>query len=289
VSTRSGWTDFESVAELIQRYANKYRWDPKKLRDVFNAIGPLPEEDQKKLTERLAKAFGAFQSLRKNVRRVPPTDTAKRIEAVKSNSRKLLAALDIGVKRVDWSLFDNPLFASGSASQRLDRVYECQHSREASGLGQSRGERRRRGDGRAALLALTVVRAELADLDDQVSLEAIKSKAQRDSEKVAEAALGLIWLFRQAGDAQVWVEVCRKRGRGGVDNPLTAEGLLIAGAFDIWAAFHRKTTIGYGGPLVGFVSSVANLFGAEIANNQIKNAWRTGRRRQRRQKENPLP
>ena len=138
---------FEPDAKLIESYAIKFRWDSEKLRAVFRRFGALTEEAQKKLGDRLVEAFGSFQLLGEKVRPIPPAATAKRFRAVESNSRKILATLGINVKCVNWLLFDDPNFASGSPSRRLDQVYETQRPGAA------------RANGRESVFPLMIARA----------------------------------------------------------------------------------------------------------------------------------
>jgi hypothetical protein len=272
----------EPDEKLVARYASKCRWNAEKLREVFQHFGPLSGEAQETLARGLERAFASYQSLGENVRRIPASATAKRIGAIESESEKLALRLGIKVKRIDWRVLDD-LGSGTSASQRLGFLYDGLHCLDPLGV-----------DGREALIWLALARVELprafdVSSPDNPALKQASLELRRNSEEVAEAVLGLIWLYRQAEAARNLLESRRTTGQGGAENPLTANGLLIAHAFEVWAAFSGETTIGYGGPLVRFVVSVATLFGAQIADNQVKNAWRTRDRRLRMQKEKSLP
>jgi hypothetical protein len=154
-------------------------------------------------------------------------------------------------------------------------------------------------EGEEALLPLAFARVDMTRRDDPVQRGAINSAAQRNDGKVAEAVLGLIWLHRQAKAARAGFDARPRAGRGGAANRITADGLLIKEAIQMFddikaelsgadreAGSHKA---GLGGPLKRFVHSVADLFDARVSDKQISNAWRGRHRRKQKSKESLLP
>jgi hypothetical protein len=287
----------EPDPKLIERYAIAHRWNATKLRDVFFLAGPLTEDAQEKLACRLVRAFGKFQLLGENVQTIPFTATARRVEAVATNSRKALSALGINVRRWhrdDWDIIDNEVLADRLASWRLNAIYRVQRYR-------AQCDRTPDAEGEEALLPLAAARVDMTQRDDQVRRDAINSEAQRNDARVAEVVLGLIWLHRQAEAAKAALDARPKARRGGAANPITADGLLIAEAIqifdDIQAEFSEanrgvasyKRQAGLGGPLVRFVQSVADLFDASLSDKQIADVWRGRLRRKQKPKKTSLP
>jgi hypothetical protein len=264
---------FEPDANLIKLYAIKYRWNEEKLRDVFWRFGPLSDDVQEKVAHRLVGAFASFQSLGRNFQRIPTAAIDRRIEAVETNTRKVLRTLGINVHHIDWRMFDEP-FANRPASWRLDVLYSCRHGHGTA------------VEGRQALLRLAFAGVDMTRRDDPVQREAINTKAQRNDERVAEAVLGLIWFYKQAEAARIALDARPRAGPGGAANRITAKGRLIDEAIRI---FVDMTKSGHGGPLHRFVHSVASLFGTQVTDTQIDNSWRNHLRRKQKKKDCSLP
>lgn len=263
----------ETDQQLVARLAAKFRWDKGKLAATLTLFGPLPLAGQEDLANDLAEAFGRFQSRSESVQTVSDSVTRKQLLAVKKGAKTLLGLLGLDVTKPIPSDFlgVHPSASAASLVSILDRF---------AGGTQSLV-------GNAVRMRLSIPEAAFAKTDEanrkdrhsESELASIRAELKENSDRCDKALIGVWWIHERAEAlARSTCRAGRKNTHGGARRSPDQMGQLVRDALVIYAAGRKRNPDsgnrpGFGGPMLRFVKSVAELFDSNVTDAQIKSVW----------------
>jgi hypothetical protein len=236
-------------AQLLASYAPRYRWDQAKLDLALREFGPLPNAGQTQLLDLLIEAWGRCQWLARNVRHTPPSKLRDQLATAVTTSGRLLRAFGVDVQSKP------PRSVSHGGAEIV---------------------RRWRLHNRSSGLDIPICRAGL-DLDRD--LTQVNVDLRRADAFLTETIKGVLWLHNQASLAMADVKSSVLPRGVSARKPIKQKGRVARDATRIYCDLRQKYpksghTPGYGGPLCRFVRAVGTLFGCQIDDQAIKEAWR---------------
>jgi hypothetical protein len=272
-------------AELIERSAAKFRWEPQKLRSLIGQFGKLPLAGQEELIDCLGKAFGRYQMGDDNVQRVTPSETLEHLRMVETSARKLLELLGIDPKMMSLKEFHE----RWEASPRDNLVSILESS---MGTDKARSTLRDKARlGRVTRMQLSIAdEARKGDLGaretrfNENDFAIFNAQTKENMELCNSAILGLFWLYRKANSIADIFEPSEPRRRGGAKRCPTREGQLIRDARVIYAHMRKQypesgQRPGPKGSERNFSRLTGSLFGIDLSDDRIDEALRPQRQR----------
>lgn len=273
-------------ARLVAASALQFRWKPTNLEAVLSQFGKLPVAGQRELIGHLIAAHGQFQLREKSIQTITDIQTRKQLRAVETSARRLLSLLGVNVNDIPPREF-------------LKLLGDCSPARFVSLLqGQAGGAQslladKRRSVAVAARLRLAIPEVGGRDRDKESDLAQIRAEMKQNADHCDNAIVSLCWIYERAkavadlgepkasADHEGTFEPTR---RGGARNPPTQKGQVIRDALAMYSDMRERypdsgNRPGLGPPMRNFVRSVASLFGAEITDTDIDEAWRPPRQR----------
>jgi hypothetical protein len=249
---------------LINRYALTYGWEPSKLTTVLFQFGRLPKTGQEQLIRCLVLARGRYQWLVETER--PPKLSNQR-KLTLSNLRNQLRAVE---KFTEKLLLQFGVYPKDVAPRTL---WGRSSDRPASERLRSLGKQKPEGVSVTNWLAFAGLNT--ADRDEAT----VNAELKEASNNVAGAVIALLDLHDRAKTAMQTATKGIAPVRGGSRHRPRAKGQLIRDSIKIYAHMRGAHPdsghkLGYGGPMLRFIHSVATLFGAAVRKTDIHEVWR---------------
>jgi hypothetical protein len=251
--------NFKPNEKLIRKEAVRFSLPPDTLRAAVLAFGPIPVTGQRTLFRNLYQALGTYR-LRTiqaaSEQRDPLTASEQRdqLKKIAIATAHLLSLVGVDCKSVarrrNWD--DTP---AGTRSEILHSLRNPSATGRAISMRLATARINHRGRG-----------------EDEVNAELAATY-----NRVEEAVISLYWLHSQAELAQQRLPV--QKGRGGSRNRATPKGTLIRNAIDIYSHLRKQYPgsggkPGFGGPMLRFIRTVAELAFLSLSDRAIKEVWR---------------
>jgi hypothetical protein len=255
---------------------------PEKLRAALLAFGPMPDDGQRELLLQICSAIDRYRfGSKKQV--ITASTLRNQLRTIEATTRKLLSLLGVKKRVTPVRIIPSeirrdskgatilvPLVNAGLDPGQGDNYFH--HFQKSSGLTAWEWLKifcKPDSKGMAALMRLVTAGINPGEGDNP--------KLGAQANRMTETAVSLLWLRGQAELAGQ--NIPTREGRGGSRNRAKPKGLLIRESINIYCGMRKQypasgSRLGFGGPMLRFISAAADLAPLPLSNKEIEAVWR---------------